>query len=105
MQLVLEGGLWHPRDCGLCYLSRFLTGWGVYPWLVGLKLLGETGLYESCLRGLEARGLGRKIWIRWVERVVRRFNEMETKERNSVDEMRRKMGQISVVDTISEINN
>ena len=80
MQLVLEGGLWHPRDCGLCYLSRFLTGWGVYPWLVGLKLLGQEGIYESCLRELEQRGLGRRMWIRWVERVVRRFTEMKSKE-------------------------
>jgi hypothetical protein len=59
---------------------------------VGLKLLGEEGIYESCLTGLKIRGLGRRRWVKWVEDVVMRFVIFKMKERGLADEIFRELG-------------
>lgn len=69
---------------------------------MGLKLLGEEGIYESCLTGLKKRGLGRRRWARWVEDVVMRFVEFKMNERGGADEDSRELGGSRNDDMISD---
>jgi hypothetical protein len=56
IQIALDSSLWKQGECRYCYLEEFFEGQGRLPWLVVMKMLEETEIYErtiSCLKVLE----------------------------------------------------
>jgi hypothetical protein len=69
MQNLKSGDSWEEDECRYCKIKEFITSMASMPWMLGLKMLGETSYYGRSLRCLEDEE-DMKIMDDWVARVV-----------------------------------